>query len=501
MMTAAALAARTIGLALSAYIAGKIGTVGMGLYGLIMSVYFLGITFASAGIRTAATRLVIYEQAKQSFHYKSVIKKCVFYALILGALISVLLMLLSQPIAAHLLQDSRAVLPLRILSLSLPFVAMTSALSGFFIAQGSSVKLSCIQISELLIRLGACAFGFYFFIEKGIEAACGAIAAATALSEATSFVFALTLCAIDNRKRNSSGKTRRIFFSFARIALPEGVGAWVRSGLLTAEHLLIPIGLKKSGSSAESALSSYGLVSQIAFPLLLYPSCLLSSLSMLLIPEISLSYSQGGVNRISYMASKSIRLALFFSIGTAGVFFFFAEPLTFAIYSSSASAVYIRTFAPLVPIMFLDMTIDGILKGLDQQVSVMKYNIIDSAISVALVWLLVPKLSLDGYLITVYIAETVNFFLSLSRLNKLTYLKLTPYKDIVFPFICIIIAASIVSYFLKSAANQIFTAAAGTITCALLYFILLYLFGCITDNDTGWLKNIFKKQESPTKLK
>ena len=41
--------------------------------------------------------------------------------------------------------------------------------------------------------------------------------------------------------------------------------------------------------------------------------------------------------------------------------------------------MYIRILSPLVPVMYTDTVTDGMLKGLDQQIQSMRYNIIDSA--------------------------------------------------------------------------------------------------------------------------
>ena len=57
--------------------------------------------------------------------------------------------------------------------------------------------------------------------------------------------------------------------------------------------------------------------------------------------------------------------------------------------------------------------VQSLLKGLDLQLSIMKINVIDSVLCVILVWFLVPKVALDGYIITIYVAEIINFILSL----------------------------------------------------------------------------------------
>ena len=46
--------------------------------------------------------------------------------------------------------------------------------------------------------------------------------------------------------------------------------------------------------------------------------------------------------------------------------------------------------APLVPLFYLDNVADAMLKGLDQQISVLRYSIADSALSIVLLYLLLP---------------------------------------------------------------------------------------------------------------
>jgi stage V sporulation protein B len=151
----------------------------------------------------------------------------------------------------------------------------------------------------------------------------------------------------------------------------------MRSVLMTVEHLLIPVGFRKSGSNPQAAMATYGIIHGMALPLVLYPSALLSSLSGLLVPEISSQNIAKNNLRIGYMIARVLHIALIFSVGTAGIMYFTSDELSTAVYNSSDVGFYTRLLSPLIPVMYIDMTIDGMLKGLDQQVSYMKYNIIE----------------------------------------------------------------------------------------------------------------------------
>ena len=58
VMTMTSLLLRSLGIVFRIFISNRVGAEGMGLYQLVLSVYVLGGTFASAGLVTAVTRLV-----------------------------------------------------------------------------------------------------------------------------------------------------------------------------------------------------------------------------------------------------------------------------------------------------------------------------------------------------------------------------------------------------------------------------------------------------------
>ena len=76
--------------------------------------------------------------------------------------------------------------------------------------------------------------------------------------------------------------------------------------------------------------------------------------------------------------------------------------------------------APLTPILYLDIVADALLKGMDQQLSVLRYSIIDSSLSVLLLYTLLPVFGLQGYITVLFFTSFVNAALSISRLTAVT---------------------------------------------------------------------------------
>ncbi|MCL2300451.1 MAG: polysaccharide biosynthesis C-terminal domain-containing protein, partial [Firmicutes bacterium] len=272
------------------------------------------------------------------------------------------------------------------------------------------------------------------------------------------------------------------------IAGPEAAGACARSVLLTTEHLLIPRGFEAAGRSKEEAMRIYGVIHAMALPVLLYPSAVLSSLSSLLVPEISELRVQKKTDQINSAVHTILKLSLIYGVFAGGMFFAFAGPLSQRIYGSTDAARYLQILAPLVPIMYLDMSVDGMLKGLDEQKASMLYNIIDSGICVVLVYILLPKMAIKGYVIVLFVSEIYNFFFSIRRLIKVTGAPRPTLRAALEPLLCVACAALIPLGIFNAAKPGGLGASTALLALAiagagLFYFVTLYLIGSIQPED------------------
>lgn len=406
IMTAVNLIMRSVSVSFNAYLTSRIGSQGIGLFQLVMTVYSLAVTFSCAGMRLASMRMTVESASERSTD------RFMLCSMGCGCTVGVILYTFADIISLKRLGNACTAPMLRLLSFALPFTAMSSVLGGYFTAKGMILPYSCIQLIEQGIKTLAA-----MLLIRGAhtpQSACTAVITATVASEALSFLlsFALKKSVV---KKGAADKTVRLK-SFFRIALPDAAGTCMRSILLTVEHLLIPKGFERSGEGSSAALAAYGNIHGMALPLLLYPSAVLSSLSALLIPELARRREAYDKSGISLCVERNLKRTLIFACACAGVFGLGAPAVSNAVYHSDEAVLYIRILSPLVPIMYTDMVTDGMLKGLDQQVHSMNYNMIDSALCVILVAALLPKYSVKGYIFILYFSEILNFYLSLRRL-------------------------------------------------------------------------------------
>ena len=494
LLTATAFLMRTVSVSFNVYLTNKIGADGIGLFQLISTVYAMAITFSVAGIRLASMRLVADNMALGKFNDRQIMRRCLLYSFICGTVIAVILILFANLIGEKWIGDVRSIPSLKVLGLSLPFVSMSAALNGYFTSVRKIMRYTFVQLAEQIFKIAVTVFTLKTVIDRGLEASCIAIVFGISSAELFSLCCSYTVYRLSVCKPIEKEKGIDIWKKIFRISIPDTVGSEMRSILMTVEHLLIPSGFRKSGANPQSALATYGVIHGMSLPLVLYPSALLSSLSGLLVPEISALHVAGNKPRINYMISRVLHLTLIFSIGTAGIMFFNAKKLSLAVYGNDSAFIYIQILSPLIPIMYCDMSVDGMLKGLDQQVSYMRYNIIDASLCVALVYFLVPIFSVKGYIIVVFVSESVNFFLSFRRLAKVSDVHISFFKDLFIPIFCII-GANLFRELLFSALSFSEVKLAATVEISfsiLLYITMIVIFRSVDREEIDWLKALIR---------
>ena len=504
MMTVCSLIMRTVAVSFNVYVANTAGAEAVGLYSLLSSVYGFAVTLALSGIHLAVTRLVSEAIAVNDLSAVSkILKKCFAYATAFGIFSMLMLLSLSSLLATQWLGDIRAITPLRILSICLPPISVSSVINGYFSAVRRVFKSAVSQLLEMAAKISATVLLFSLILAKDAQTACILLVCGSAFSEMCIFIVNIIMYLFDRfihfpKKSEIKGHTKpnvSVSSSILGISLPVAFTSYVRSALLSVEHALIPKGLQKYGADRSAALSSYGTLSSMALPVINFPYALIGSFSSLLIPEVAESRARGKKHHVRYIAYRTYQLGIAFAIGVFGVFFTFASPLGNILYSSSEAASYIKHLAPLVPIMYTDSVTDAILKGMGEQLYAMKVNIADACISVVLVYFLVPIYGIYGYIVTIYIAEIINASLSIARMIKVSGLRPPILKFIVCPLACTIGASSICNIL----GNIVFNMNGATglilnIICYIsVYILLMSCIGSISNEDADWLKNIFIK--------
>ena len=484
LLTLAGIGIRTIDMLSNVYIASKIGSEAVGVYQLIISVYLFFITLANSGINLATTRIVSEQDAYGSNgSIKKAMEKCLFYSLFMGCFACLTLFLFAPFASEHFLHGKVSELSLQILACSLPFFSLSSCINGYFSGLIRIKKTVFYQLFGQFVKIFLIFLLLnYLFVPNTIENACIALVLSAAASEILSFIFLFLLFLKD--KRSLTGgylKGENFTKQILKIALPISFTSYIRSGLSSLKQVLIPIQLEKSGIACDIALSQYGIINGMAFPIIMFPCTFIYSFSSLLIPEFSYMNAKKENSKMNFALNRVLKLCFIFSILIMGIFWCFAKEFSSFIYPNTDISFYIKVLCPLIPLMYIDNVVDSILKGLNKQVAVMGINIIDLISTIFLIYFLLPYKGVSGYIFALFISEILNGVLSLLLLIKETNFKFDFPNFLIKPIFCILFLNIIFSHFrsIDSVVELIFY----IIIFILLYFVLLIIFKSIVKKD------------------
>ncbi len=495
---------RTVAVAFNAFVSSTVGAEGMGLYTLVLSVYGFLVTFATSGVGLSSTRLVAEAIGHADERLlRASLRKCLLYAAFFGSVATLFLFFFAGYIGRVFLSDARTVLSLRALSFSLLPLALSSVLVGYFNAVRRSARNAVMQVFEMALRIGVTVLLLKVCLPRGLVYATFALVAGASVSEAFSFLFLFVQYLYDRRRyplpEAVGEKPRGILRKLCKISLPIAFSAYVRSGLTTLEHVLIPQSLVKNGATREKSLASYGVICGMSLPILLYPAGILSSFTGLLVPEMAESVAKGEEKRIRYVTKRALSFALLFSLLSAGILFLLADTVGELIYHSEEAGYYVLALVPLVPVMYLDTTVDNILKGLGEQFFCMCVNVVDAALSVGLVLFFLPRFGAVGYVAVLLLAEIFNFSFSITRLLQKTGVQFSVLSEVLLPVGLTALSAFLVRFLTKSLVPSVASALMISLFFIAVSLLFYLLFGVLNREKRIWLRKICKPEKSERK--
>lgn len=413
LLTGANLLLRLAGMSFQVYLSGRIGAAGVGLLQLVLSVRMLAFTLGSAGARTCALYLCADALGRRR-SVRPALRGCVWYCLLFALPAAVGLWALAPRIAEGWIGDAAGEAALRAFALFLPVSCLNGVMTGLFTAAGRLRTLVAVEFLEQ-----GCAIAVTFAL---LARWAGGDAARACLSVAlgSSAAGALSLGALWALRREGASPGRGDRPPWRRVlslALPVGLADDLRAGLSTVENLIIPRRLALCAGTV-NAMADYGVLHGMVFPVLMFPTAILASLADLLVAEFSRCANHPGRVRVRYLARQGLRVSWLFGVCAGGAVFAAARPLGELLYHSEAAGACLRLYAPLVPILYLDIVVDAMCKGLGQQSANARYNLLTNLLDVVLLWLLLPRFGMGGYYFSFAASHLVNFALSFHRLGR-----------------------------------------------------------------------------------
>ena len=419
LLTGSGLVLRALGMGFRIVLAAYLGSEGMGLYQLILALYMVFVSFATAGVNVASARLAAQSLARGSGMAETLRGLCIT-ALGFGTAAMLAQSVLAGPCARYLLHDVRAETALLILAPSLPFMAVSGAVRGCFLAARRVQPNITAQLIEQLVRMAVAAAGLRTLAQWGAGYGCAAVLLGNTVSESVSCGIMLAFAARtpEFAPRPDAPLHPYTHKELYDILWPVEGSRLLASALQAAESSLIPYTLAIYTGSRAEAVAQYGSLKGMALPLLFFPFSVLGALSGLLMPEITRAHTKGDTAAMRRLIFTMLRMTGAFSLAAGVGFVLLGAPLAGFIYRDAKVGRYVQLLGFVAPFMYLESMVDGVLKGLGEQLATFRYSLFDSVFRIAAIWLVVPQYGMMGFLGVMAVSNLMTCGLNMRRMMK-----------------------------------------------------------------------------------
>jgi stage V sporulation protein B len=415
ILTLTGLLSRFIGFFYRIFLSNVFGAEGMGLYQLISPILSLSFSLTVSGIQTAISKYVASETSTHDY-------KKSFRTLWAGFLIAMTLSVLcalgiyiwSEQIAAIFLMEPRTAPLLRIISLSIPMATVHSCINGYFYGIRKTAVPAISQLSEQICRVGSVYLIYDVCQKHNIELTISFAVVGLVIGESASMI--VSVIAILSRahklfpKRDylssPSGARKEHLFSIysnmirqlLQLAVPLSANRLIINLLQSVEAVYIPNRLMAYGLDSAGALGVYGVLTGMSLPLILFPSALTNSISVLLLPIVSEADERGDHRTVRRAIMTSIRYCLILGFLCTAAFLLFGRAAGQLLFHSDLAGSFILTLSFICPFMYIASTLGSILNGLGKTNQTFVFSIVSLLLRLLFVFFAIPRYGIKGYL-------------------------------------------------------------------------------------------------------
>ena len=481
-MTAFSLINKLLGVFLRLFLSSRIGSEGMGLYQLIMSVYTMFSTFATAGFTVSVSRLIAEKDERSDGDAKLLMSNSFIASAVISAIATVLMIVGADMIAFRFLGDASCARPLRILALSMPFMAFAACLKGWFIAKQKVTVTSSASLFEQVVKITVIALFLNVIMANTNDSAslCVGIVLGVTFSEMCSFCYLFLFRFFGERRKNTAslptetrGDSMR---SLMNVTIPISLSVYLTSILHTAETLLIPYVFTSYSGDRGQALSQFGMIRGMVVPILFFPFAFLASLVSVFTPEISRLNLLSDRKPLNSRISSIMSFVSILSVAVGGLFFFLNLEIGEAFYPNENTSRAIKILSLVTPFMYVETVCDGLLKAIGEQVQTLKFSVYNSILRVTMILFFVSRTGANGYLWLLVISNSFTYLLCRHRLYKATGVSPRMSSDILLPLLASIAAGLSAKFTVSQLGSISYTASAASGTAVYIgVFVLIML--------------------------
>lgn len=420
LLTFAGVLTRIIGFFYRIFLSHIIGAEGLGIYQLTAPVMALGFAVTTAGIQTAISRFVSTEIGRKN---PEGAKRYLFVGLsisfCLSAVFGIFLHKNAVFLAESWLGDTRCAPLLSVLSLSFVPSCIHACINGYYYGIKKTGIPALTQLSEQFARVGTVYILYQIHLREQTAVPLSITMWGMVLGEVVS-----TLVSLSFTRLLSGSKTQQLPPSaYAKnlllMAAPLTANRVVLNLFASYENIMIPNRLRLYGYSTSDALSVYGILTGMSMSVIMFPSVITNSVSVLLLPTIAEAKASGDTHLIRRTLRRTIESCLLLGFLATGAFLVTGDFLGNTLFGNALAGTFITTLAWICPFLYLGATLSSILHGLGFPSLTFVLNLISCGIRIMFVLFAVPIWGIRSYLWGILASDMIQALLAILLLLKL----------------------------------------------------------------------------------
>ncbi len=395
------------------FLSRSIGSEGIGLYQVALSVFALLLTLSCSGTPITVSRLMTkYKSENKPDKVAYIISSGLFFTIAFALPICIVFFVLRNHLGI-LFADKRCINIFLVVLPGLVFTSLYSIIRGVFWGEKDFMPYSIIELLEeiVMILVGV------MLITNAVNIYDGAFKAGVAVL--ISYVFSFTVATImffarKNRLANPFPLMRPLLAS----SLPITAMRTANSLAVSLVSIILPLRLVAAGYTSTQALSLYGAAEGQAMPILFIPTTLIGSFTLVLVPEISENYYMKNISALRANIEKALKFTTFLSCLFIPVFIVCGEEIGILIFNSHECGKYLTVSAFLMLFMGLSSITTSILNSIGKERQTLLFYIISAVFMLLSIYFLPAVLGIYSLLVAFTFVFGITTVCNLILLNK-----------------------------------------------------------------------------------
>ena len=329
-----------------------------------MPTYSMLTTLAIFMLPTTISKLVA-ENKNRSI---KILQNATFLIMFINIFIISIMILSSSFIATTLLNEPSTKYIIIAMSLTLPFISLSSIIKGYFLGKQQTLPYMVSNILEQILRLIIIFLVLPTLVRYSALHAVIGLMLLTIISETFSvIVFLFFLPKKINITKNDLTYNKDIKNDLLNLSLPTVSSKVIGNIGYFFEPIILTNLLIYSGYTSNYVITEYANFNAYAIPILTIPAFFIQAVSQTLVPEISKHIALNNIKRVKKIIKRITFLTLLMGISFSIFIFIFNKELLSILYNTTNGSSYIKILAPVFSIFYLEGILYSILHAIGKQ--------------------------------------------------------------------------------------------------------------------------------------